>query len=47
MNIYDIIIMLCIAAGLILAVRSALKQKKKGGCCGNCSACHNGKSCMK
>ena len=45
MNIYDIIILVCIALGLVLAVRSSLKQKKKGGCCGNCSSCHNDKGC--
>ena len=39
MNIYDIVILLLVAAGLVLAVRSVIKQKKKGGCCGNCSSC--------
>ena len=47
MNIYDIIILVCIAAGLFLAVRSTLKQKGKGGCCRNCSTCHQCKSCTK
>lgn len=45
MNIYDIIILVCIALGLVLAVRSTLKQKKKGDCCGNCSGCPKNKSC--
>ncbi|MBR5683594.1 MAG: FeoB-associated Cys-rich membrane protein [Ruminococcus sp.] len=39
MNVFDIVILLCIAAGLVLAVRSLIKQKKKGSCCGDCSTC--------
>ncbi|WP_366509110.1 FeoB-associated Cys-rich membrane protein [Ruminococcus sp.] len=45
MNIYDVIILLLIAAGIILSVRSIIKQKKKGRCCGNCSACSHSSNC--
>jgi hypothetical protein len=45
MNIFDIVLVLLIAGALILAVRSTLKQRKKGGCCGSCTGCPHGKNC--
>lgn len=35
----DIITVSIIIVSLCLAVRSAVKKRKKGGCCGNCSDC--------
>ena len=45
MNIYDIILILLIALALAFAVRSVIKQKKNGSCCGNCSGCPHGGKC--
>ncbi len=39
MNIWDIVACAVLAAVVFLAVRSVIKQKKKGGCCGDCSRC--------
>ncbi|MBO4524303.1 MAG: FeoB-associated Cys-rich membrane protein [Ruminococcus sp.] len=47
MNIYDVIILLLIAAGFFLAVRSIIKQKIKGSNCSNCSACSYSSKCHK
>ena len=44
MNIFDIVLVLLIAGALILAVRSTLKQRKKGGSCGSCDCCPHGKN---
>lgn len=41
MNIWDIVICAVLAVAVFFAIRSAVKQKKKGGCCGNCSDCQN------
>ena len=35
----DVLILTVIAAVSLLAIRSLLKNKKKGGCCGSCSGC--------
>ena len=37
MNLIDILLIVCIAAGVILAVR--YMRKNKGGCCGDCAKC--------
>lgn len=39
MNIWDIVACVFLAAAIFLAVRSVIKQKKKGGCCGDCIQC--------
>ena len=38
MNLYDIIILLLVAAAVGFAVRQ-MRKPKKSGCCGSCSAC--------
>jgi hypothetical protein len=37
----DGILLLAVAAGVVLAIRSMLRRRKRGGCCGcgNCSGC--------
>lgn len=45
MNIFDIILAMLIAATVILAVRSTVKQHKNGGCCGSCTVCPHAKDC--
>ena len=45
MNIFDIVLVLLIAAAVILAVRSTVKQHRKGNCCGSCTVCPHGKDC--
>ncbi|MBP5578341.1 MAG: FeoB-associated Cys-rich membrane protein [Ruminococcus sp.] len=45
MNIFDIILVLLITAAVIFAVRSTVKQHRKGGCCGSCTGCPHGKDC--
>lgn len=40
MNITDIILILIIAAALVLAVRSTIKQRRTGGCSCGCSGCN-------
>ena len=45
MSVPDIIILAAVAAGLFFAVRSIVRQKKRGGCAGcpgcsgDCSSC--------
>ena len=42
MNIFDALIVLALIALLVLAVRGAVRRRKKGGCgcsCGGCTAC--------
>ncbi len=39
----DIIVVITLIVVVALCIRSLWKMKKKGGCCGNCSAC--GGSC--
>jgi len=43
-NIWDIILLVLIAAAFIAALRKTIK-KRKNGCCGSCSTC--GKSCKR
>ena len=38
MNMYDIIILLLVAAAVGFAVRQ-MRKPKKSGCCGSCSTC--------
>ena len=38
MNLYDILILLLVAAAVGFAVRQ-LRKPKKAGCCGNCASC--------
>ena len=38
MNFADYVLLGCVAMGCVLAVRSILRQKKRGGCIG-CSGC--------
>ena len=43
MNIFDVLIVLALIALLALAVRGAVRRKKRGGCgcgCGGCTACN-------
>lgn len=36
-------LVLAVLAGAVgLAIRTLRKDREKGGCCGNCSACHGG-----
>lgn len=39
MNTVDIILLILIGAAVIAAVRTCIKNRKKGGCCGNCEMC--------
>ncbi|MBR5387512.1 MAG: FeoB-associated Cys-rich membrane protein [Clostridiales bacterium] len=45
MNIWDCIILAIVAGGVVLAVISIVRSKKKGGCHGSCSSCPYGDSC--
>ena len=46
MNIWDILILLAVAAALALAVFSARRRRKSGeGCCGSCEGCALRGSC--
>ena len=38
MNLYDILILLLVAAAVGFAVRQ-MRKPKKSGCCGNCASC--------
>ena len=38
----DIIVLAVLTAVVILAVAKLRKDKRKGGCCGNCSGCDRG-----
>ena len=37
----DIIVIGLLGLCAVLAIRSLWKDRKKGGCCGNCSKCGN------
>lgn len=39
MNGADIVLIIIIAAAIVFAVRSVIKQSKRGGCCGDCAGC--------
>jgi hypothetical protein len=39
MKLLDWIILLAVAVVVILAVRLSSKNRKAGGCCGNCMEC--------
>ena len=46
MNIWDILVGLLVAAGLVLALRQAVRLKRRGGCYGcngSCAGC--GQAC--
>ena len=45
MNIYDIILIIVIVAVLTAAVFLAVRSRKRGGCCGNCSECTSSLRC--
>lgn len=50
MNAGDVIILLIVALCIFFAVRSIVKQRKKGGCscgCSGCNACPNSMNCNK
>ena len=38
----DILVLAVLAAAAGLAIAKLRKDKKKGGCCGNCSGCDRG-----
>ncbi len=38
MNLYDILILLLVAAAVGFAVRQ-MRRPKKSGCCGSCASC--------
>ena len=37
----DMIVIGLLGLCVVLAIRSLWKDRKKGGCCGNCSKCKN------
>ena len=39
MNIWDVLIGGGLTVSLLLAVRNIYRQRKKGGCCGDCRDC--------
>jgi len=40
MNTGDFLLLVLVAAGVLLALRSIRRQRKRGGCCGSgCSGC--------
>lgn len=39
MNVWDILILLALGAAAAFALRHIVKQRKQGGCGGNCSGC--------
>lgn len=39
MNIWDLLIGGAVAIAVLLALRSIFRQRKKGGCCGDCARC--------
>ena len=39
MNIWDIVIIAAVAAGMLFAVRHVRKARKTGGCAGGCGCC--------
>lgn len=42
MNGWDIALLGVLAVVVLLAVRSVIRQRRKGGCCGDCRACRSG-----
>lgn len=50
MSIWDILIGGAVATAVLLAVRSIFRQRKQGGCCGDCgrcSVCQSSRACPK
>ncbi len=39
MGILDFLLLTAVAAGLFLALRKILRDKKQGKCCGSCTGC--------
>jgi len=45
MNILDWLLLLAVAAGVFAALRSSLRRKKRGGCCGCSGGCAGCSGC--